>query len=255
MTAPVDPGLTQPPTSSSTQSGTTSPVSTSPPAEYRFGADSPEWMRGKTPAEVHVLAGQLADLAQRSLMTPTPQQPPAQPATLAPLAADDLVTGGHMQQYGQAVLEQTRNAVNPAIDMAASTNLSIVKRENAAIFAKYPSEVGNYLANLPKQQWTIDNLTQVVKFVQSNHLDEVVRERAEQLLASGDPAIRATGASQQQLPPAQPSPVDSLTPEQRTTLSRNGVTLKTVEDFCAKNGMDVKRWFELYGKSAIGDAT
>lgn len=257
MTAPVEAGLTQPPTSSSTLSGTTPPANTppSPPAEFRFGPEAEPWMQGKTAAEVNAIARELAELARRGIQQPPVQQQVPASQQLPALGADDLVTGAHIQQYGQQVIEQTRNAVNPAIEMAASTNLSIIQQEQAKVFAKYPNEVWHLLGNLPKQQWTIDNLRQVTRLVIANHLDDVVRERAEQLAGSGDPAIRATGASQQQLPTAQPSPVEQLTEGQRATLARNGVTLKTVEDFCLKNGMDVKRWFELYGKSAIGDAT
>lgn len=274
MTAP-QPGLTQPspaPTSpdSPTPSGTTS-LAASPP--LTFGADAPAWAQGKTPAELAPVLSQLASLAQQGVMAPAPAAPPAyqpqyqyqytppvnQPPALAP---DEYVTGQTLQQqaaqWQQGILQQTQQAVNPAIEMMAKTNLNLLKQQHAEVFKKYEPEVLAVLSNIPKSQWDIDTLGRAVKIVMSDHVDEIARDKARQMLDSQDPALRSTGANGYSTPPTTPapSPVAALTEAQRNALARNGVSLKTVEEFCAKQNppMAVDKWFKLYGATAVGDA-
>jgi hypothetical protein len=240
-----------------------------------FGDDAPEWARGKTPQELAPVLAQLADIATRAVTAPTPPQYQAQyqpqyqyqntpPINQAaqPIAPDEYVTGASLQQQGAAwqqhIAQQTAQAITPAIDMMAKTNLNLARQQHADVFRKYEPEVLAALANVPKTQWDIDTLGRVVKFVMSDHVDEIARDRARHMLESQDPALRSSGANGYTTPPTTPalSPTQGLTEPQRNTLARNGVTLKTVEEFCAKQNppMAVDKWFKLYGTTAVGDA-
>lgn len=257
-------GLTQPSTqtSPSTPPGTT-PPGTAPAAEFRFGPESEPWMQGKTPAEVTAQARQLAELAAKALhmqqpqpqyQQPVYQQPPQQPPAIDP---DEAVTGRTLMQQGQQVVQQAQqaawHAANPALEMAAGSNLEMVKGHFQTEFARYGPEIYTKLATLPKDRWTIDNLKTVVNLVRADHLEELVSERASRLAAE-QPALRSSGA---QPPPGSPNPTapdQALTDAQRATLRRHGLTPELVAEQAQKMGWTPAKWYEAYGKHAIGDA-
>lgn len=252
MTAP---STTSDPTPSSIPPGTTSPVAT----EFRFGPESEEWMRGKTPAEVTQIARQLAELAQRAVTQPQYQPPPQQmPAQEPSIGPDDYVTGKTVQDFGARFMNQAQQyaqqAVNPAIEMAASNNLDRIKGEFSKEFAKYGPEIFGYLSKVPKTDWSIDNLRRVVNLTRADHLDELANERAAQLAAQ-DPALRSSGAAGAPIP-AVSAPTTGLTDTQKDHLRRRGITPEMVADFCAKkgDGTTPQKWYEQFGKLAIGDA-
>lgn len=255
MTTPALDGLTQAPTPSSTPSGTTSP-NVSTPAEFRYGNDQPEYLRGKTPQEAAALLNQTVS----ALQTLATQQQPYQPQQVQapqPIDADNYVTGRDLQNqagyYQNLAATQAQQYANPAIEMGASLALDRIKDKYPDAFGKYKQEIYAELVKVPKVNWTIDNLGKVVKFVLADHIDELADARAAQI--AGDPALRSSGANGISTP-AQPSPLptDQLSAAQKATLERSGVSLKVVEEFCAKSGMPVSKWFERYAKSSVGDA-
>lgn len=266
MTAPtVDPGLTQPPpTPSPTPSGTSSPAAPPqpPPTEFRFGPEAEEWMRGKTPAEVSALARQLAQVAAQALQQPAYQQAPVPqpPAPPSPPAIDpnDLVTGRQLldaqSQVAQQIRDQAAALAAPAITMAAQASLDAIRSKYPKEFGKYGPEIYGQLTHVPRENWTIDNLDTVVNVVRSKHLPELIREGAEQLAASPEFATRATGASPTLPTGSSPSPATVLNDEQRASLARRGLTPEVIRDFCLKNNLSEQKWYERYGKNAVGDA-
>jgi hypothetical protein len=220
-------------------------------------------MQGKTPAEVTVLARQLADVAARSVQQPQYQQPPqpqyGQPQNQQP-APDpgDYVQYSALQNMGTQYLQQAgqlaQQYANPAIENMANMALDRVKERQQRAFAKYGPEIYPLLSRIPKTDWSIDNLTQAVDLVRSRHLDEEINDRAG-VLAAQDPALRSSGAPGSTAPTPS-NPADGLTDFQKDALRRRGLTPEVVAEFCAKKGGDMTpaKWYELYGKSAIGDA-
>jgi hypothetical protein len=256
MTAPNPPDST----SSSTPPGTLPPAAVEP---VRFGADAPEWARGKTPAELNATLEQLAALAQRGLTQPQaqpPQQSGYQPspytatqaAALMPPGPDDYVTGQHIQQYRDQVLQQAQGYANPAIEMAASGNLDRVKEKYSKEFAKYGPEIFGLISRIPKTDWSIDTLANAVKVTLAGHLDELVNDRVAQFQSSQDPALRSSGANGSTAPSTQALD-QGLTDAQKERLRRQGITEQVVADFAAKKGMTPQRWYETAGKHLIGE--
>jgi hypothetical protein len=213
-------------------------------------------MVGKTPAEVSALARQLAEVASRNLSAPTPQyqQPQFQPGPYTPPGPDDYLTGAHLQQAGQQYLQQAQQFAQPAYEMVASTNLEMVKGKYAKEFAKYGPEIMGTLSRVPKTDWSIDNISRVVKLALVDHLDDLANERAAQIASSQDSALRSTGANGSTIP-SQQAPDQGLTEQQRETLRRRGITPEAVRSFAAAKGMTEQQWFEKAGKYGIGDAT
>ena len=246
MTAPNPPDQT----SSSTLPGTPPPAP-APAAEYRFGADAEPWMQGKTPAEVNVLARQLAEMAQRAVTQPYQAPQPTAPQSYQPPAADDYVTGAHIQQAGQQFLQQAQSYANPAIEMAASANLEMVKNQYGKEFGKYGPEIYNMLARVPKTDWSIDNLKRVVKLALVDHIDDLANERAAQISAQ-DPALRSSGANGSTSPSTQALD-QGLTDAQKERLRRQGITESVVAEFAAKKGLTPQKWYETAGKHLIGE--
>jgi hypothetical protein len=213
-------------------------------------------MQGKTPAEVNVLARQLAEVAQRAVQQP--YQPPANPHSITgntvytPPGPDDYVTGQHIQQAGQQFLAQAQGFANPAIEMAASTNLEMVKGQYGKEFAKYGPEIYGMLARVPKTDWSIDNLKRVVKLALVDHMDDLVNDRVAQIQTTQDPALRSSGANGSTAPSTQALD-QGLTDAQKERLRRQGITEQVVADFAAKKGMTPAKWYETAGKHLIGE--
>lgn len=210
-------------------------------------------MRGLTEAEVNTKAERLAavamDAIQRQQVAPQQSQAPA----YTPPAADDYITGAALQQVGTQYLQQAQQMANPAIEMAASTNLEMVKQQYAKEFGKYGHEIMATLYRVPKTDWSIDNLRRVVKLSLVDHLDELANERAAQLTSSQDPALRSSGANGS-ITPSQ-APLDgALTDAQKETLRRRGITESVVESFARAKGQTPQQWYEKAGKYGIGDA-
>lgn len=264
MTAPTGDGLTQPQTQTSTPSGTTSTGPATAPApqqaEFRYGEEFPDYLRGRSPAEAAQLLQQAVGvLRQVAVNQPVYQQPapaaPSNPDTA--IGEDDFITGRHLQGLSQQFAQQTIGAVTPvvvqALDLAASSNLDRVREKRADVFARYGHEIYGHLASVPKTAWSIDNLERVVKLVQADHLEEVTRERAERLAASGDLSLRATGAGGLPMTNQAPTPWDSLTDAQRSRLSAKGLKPEVIRENCAKMGMDEAKWYARYAENSVGE--
>jgi hypothetical protein len=211
-------------------------------------------MQGKTPAEVTVMARQLAELAQRNLTAPTPtyQQAQPQPTAFQPPAPDDYVTGATLQTMGTQYLQQAQQYATPAFEMVASTNLEMVKGQYAKEFSKYGPEIYNMLARVPKTDWSIDNLKRLVKYSLVDHVNDLVNERVAEFQSSQDPALRSSGANGSTAPSTQALD-QGLTDAQKERLRRQGITEQVVADFAAKKGMTPQRWYETAGKHLIGE--
>ena len=263
---------------SSTPSGTTSPDASLTAAPERkpltFGQDAPQWAQGKTPEELGPTLAQLATLAERALVqtpvaNPQPvvtstqppqywQQPQYQPPPPPQQDPNDYVTAGQVNQMGQQYLQAAQQSAqqwaNPAIEMAAQTNLDVVRQRNQQYFAKYGPEILQNIAQVPKVAWSIDNLDRMVKLALVPHLDELASERAAQLAAQ-QPALRSTGASGVPSPNAAGDPATKLSEAQKLELRRHGLTPDLIAREAANMGMPLEKWYDRYAKHSVGDIT
>lgn len=240
----------------------TSPPSAPAPTEWRAGASAPEWARGKTAEEVLGLATQMAGALQQYVSAPTPS--PVAPApsptpTNVSFGNDDFVTGGQLSQWAQSTINsQVQPQIQAVTELSASLALDSVRRNNAVIFEKYGPEVYGYLGRIPKNQWTIDNLSEVVNIVRGRHVDEIAAEKAQRLVAEMGPTVRSGGG-------AGSVPLSSHTPEHsvksellpadyRAQMEKAGITDAVLDEFCRANDMTRADWFKAYGKTAITEA-
>jgi hypothetical protein len=246
MTAPVQPqsSPSDTPPASSTPPGTTAGA---PPADYRFGNDAsvPAWARGKTAAEVLGVAQTLVEsgLGER---TPAPAASPQRDA-FDGVQDDELLTGAQLRKIVANLPRDTR-----AVDLAASANVNIVRNDprNAALIAKYGHEFDNYVSRLPAEQRTVDNLQQVVKFVRSDHIDELVSEQVNQRISSMEPTLRSNGAATPPSPVAREHTLESdkIPPEWKARAQAAKITPETVRAFCATNGMSEADFYKQFDK-------
>lgn len=174
---------------------------------------------------------------------PSPQYDPDQP-----------ITFGQFQQLASQFAQQS---VAPQLQTMAQTSASIVyetvQREDGPTFQRYGPEINALLARVPRENWTIDTVRQVVRIVKADHLDELARERAAQLVNEQFPTLRSGGAPGTPISPSH-APADSILnnesiPESvRERMRQTGVTEQMARDFCAANGLTLKDYADMLTK-------
>lgn len=220
----------------------TPPASSTPPgttvgAPWRAPATAGKFA-GKTAEEVLGIAEALADMVQAG-GAPAAPAAPAAPS----FNDDDYLTGAQVKQ-----LLATRQPDTSGVELAASANVSIVRSQYAALFAKYGPEIDAMIARVPQNLRTIDNLAQCVKLVRSDHLDEIVAEESTRRASEMAPTFRSTGSG---APPAPASreyslESDKIDPEWKKRALANGVTESTVAEFCRGNDMTPEAFYKQF---------
>lgn len=258
MSAPVPPQTTEAPS--------TAPPGSEPPrdAQGRFTAwtapeTAPLWARGKTPEEILGIATQAVDNLSRFVTQPPNPAPVTAPAP-APTPSyqmnpDEYLTGADLMRAAPQLMSQyVGPQVQAGLAVAASTAVNIVRDRHRDVVDRYRPEFESMVANLPLEQRTVDNVEWIVKLVKANHLDELARERAQQLQAT-EPTMRSQGGAG--LGPANTStnPLDdaNIDAEWKAKAQQVGVTLDTIKEFCAKNGMTVDAYFKMLAPRTIGE--
>jgi hypothetical protein len=173
----------------------------------------------------------------------------AQPATPLPAIDDaDYITGAQLRQVLANVATQAQPALSQGVELGASANFAFVKQQHADIFRKYGPEVAQKLATVPKHMWTLDNLETVVKLVKVDHLDEIARESAQQLVNAMEPTIRSTGGGGSGPVPDREHSLESdkIPAEWKKRALAAGVTENTVREFCQANEMNVADFYKQF---------
>lgn len=182
-----------------------------------------------------------------------PVPAPAPPRTQQNLNPDDYVTGRDVQEYAQ---QWARESVNPQVEagvnLAADANLGLVRRERAKEFQRYGPEIQMHLARVPKSQWTLDNINRIVQYVRAEHLDEIVRDEAAQLMQTGGLTMRSDGSLAQGHVSTQPQDPMAQAPEEwRKKAADAGLTLEGIKDFARENGMTVDEFFAQMNRGNV----
>lgn len=237
-----DPVPTLPPTS-----GTPTPLSTPPgstagsgaPEAWRAPASSGRFA-GKSAEEVLGIAAALADIVQNGnggAPAPTPEP------VAFDVADDEYVSGAQFKR-----LMAERRPDNTAVDLAASANVGITQQRFAQDFAKYGPEINAMIARVPAGMRTLDNLAQVVKMVQADHLDEIVRERANTLASNMEPTLRSNGAAAPLAPVVRDQSLESdkIPADWKQRALKAGVTERVVEEFCRANDMSPEAFYKQF---------
>lgn len=229
----------------STPPGTPSPSPTAP-TEWRAPENAPSWARGKSASEILNIADGLVN----AFPSPTPPAPSAPTApTRAPsefdaIGDDDYITGAQFK-------DMVRRGAAPAADameLASSANLSIVRSQYARDFDKYGPEITAKLAQVPRNLWTLDNLSTVVRLVRSDHLDEIAHERATQLAADMAPTIRSGGSPSSSAPVVREHSLESekIPAAWKQRALSAGITERVVEEFCRANDITPETFYKQF---------
>ena len=232
-TPPSDPSNAPP---SSTPAGS---------AEFRFGAEAPEWARGKTANEVLNLATSMADTLQR-VQPPKPQAAPApqaQPVQMPytdewlvqPEKATQRVVGDMMTPMVQGLQSMTQQF--------ASTARMLAESKFGDEFRRYGPEIDTLMAEVPPENRTLENYAKVVTYVRGSHFEELAKEKAPSLLqgavgersgVGGVGGATASGVAFDKLPHG----VGEIA-------RQKGLTESMVRDFCKATGMKESDWMEM----------
>lgn len=200
-----------------------------------------------------------------------PQQPQQQPYTnqwgssqqapqqVAPAWKDeDFLTGRDIRQVApQMITDAVTPQFNTIYESLAQTNLDSVRRSNVAIFDKYGPEVYAYVAKLPVQSRTVDNLLTVVKLVKADHLDDLVSEGASRLAGEMTPTLRSNGSPSVPVASQEPKYTlqsDTIPQDWKDRAAKAGLTESAVDEFCRANDISREAFFSQFGTTAITEA-
>lgn len=127
--------------------------------------------------------------------------------------------------------------------MQAQTIRALAGQQYADDFKRWAPEIDTAMANVALEHRTLDNYEKVVQFVRGKHLNELIEERARQMMAAGGVGERSGGITGMLGTPAagQYDP-SKLTAGMAEVAKRQGLTEQMVQDFCKKNGWTVERW-------------
>lgn len=220
----------------------------------------PEWARGKTADEVLMLTKQLVEAGLGQPPVPQsvgPPQPmyntPAAPAPQATVADDDYLTGKDVRHLIQQAVEQAARQIAPQMqtstDLASSAALGVVRTIHKKDFDRYGPEIAAKLQTVPRHLWTLDNLETVVKLVRSDHIPELAREEAQQLVSQMEPTIRSSGGGSTPVPQTtigQSLDSEKISPEWKARAQKAGITEETVKEFCAGGEMTVEEFYKQF---------
>lgn len=206
---------------------------------------------------------------QQAAAQPQPQQPqrPATQAAPVPgetLADEDYINGAQLKRY---LAGQAPQYVQPQLQQLyaqnASTAISLVQQQFPDDFKRYGAEIHSRIALMPLEYRTVDNLVSQVKFVRSEHLDQLVEEKAEaraqEMRAQMASGLRSSGA-----PIGGPGPTDNgntagylqneVIPDKWKRLAEKvNLTESTLQDFCRQNDMTPEQFVELFKGNVMID--
>jgi hypothetical protein len=153
-----------------------------------------------------------------------------QPAQEAPknrfdldIPDDGLVEGRHVKQLFGALANQPPPVDWVARQQTLSLTVDAVKRAYPDDFKKWGSEIEREWSRLDQSYWNVDTLTQLVKLVRSNHIDELAAEQAQRLLDKSHPTIRSGSGGSVGVSQEQPSIFESGDPDLLASLRFAGI--------------------------------
>lgn len=236
----------------------------SPPSDptWRAPEGAPAWARGRTAEEILGIAQNLYSVAERfnqqgSVQPPPPSYQPPPSQAPQPILDDDFVTGRQVRELAEMRARELTAPLQQAIAQTSSTVLAIAQERNKDVFQKYGPEVHAYLANVPREQWTLDTVERVVKIVKADHLDEIAAEKARELAQSTIPTMRSgTNAGMGSSPSTQLLDRPDLPDAWKERARKAGLTEREFLEFCHASGITPEQYFKDFerGKSMMVSA-
>lgn len=232
------------------------------------GPGVPSWAEGRPLREVLSISGKLEDVVrtfnQQGQIPQPVQSRQAEPAPVpSAFGDDDYLTGRQVKEFAnQWATQSLAPQIEQVQRLAAQGTYAMARERHKDVFQKYGPEVDAALANIPPNQWTLQTLDRVVKFVQSEHLDELVetkaRERAQQLAQEmGSSGLRSSGAPGGGLLPNQNTQAQhtladpSIPAAWRDAAEKAGVTEGMIDGYCRATGTSRQDFFKQFASGAI----
>lgn len=171
-------------------------------------------------------------------------------------ADDDYLTGKQVRQFAEAERQRSQQPFDQLAQNTSGLALTLMQDRYKDQFKRYGPEIHAQLANVPRNQWTVDNIETVVNFVRGRHIEDEIRDRVAaertQILSNIPPTMRPTGGagSANQSPiPGSPSVQDESIPlAWRQRAEQAGLTDATVDEFCRANGQTREQFFKQFDK-------
>jgi AraC-like DNA-binding protein len=235
---------------SNSSAAPTSALSTPPSTpvaagDFRFGSEAPEWARGKSASEVLRMTEDMYGALQRV------QQPQAQaqPTPSAPSVAGQPTMQTWVNDPTAAARDVATSTFAPAFQSLAQQNAStlkfMIRQKYTKEFDRWGPEIETTLAGVPPERLTLDLLDQAVTLVQGRHVNELVAERARELMAQGgsgmerpdgSSAAGGAGVGNTRLS------LDNLPPAVSEAAKRVGLTTQHVIEHCRATGQTPEQW-------------
>lgn len=242
-----DPQLPLTPEPSSPAPGGT-PTAAPAPEPWKAGPDAPAWARGKTADEIM----RITDTLMQEVQQPAPAPPATAPTPGQPIDPNAYATGQDVLNAQSAAVQQ----FTPTLQRLAQQNAALTVRHVATdprfadVFQKYGPEVHAMIARVPVEQRTVDIVEGAAKLVKADHLEELSRERANQILQGMEPTIRPTGGG---ATPPSPTPdlslkSDKLPSDWRDRAAKVGLTERDLDEFCSGAGISREQFFQQFEK-------
>lgn len=180
---------------------------------------------------------------------PQPIATPVAPNAPQAPSPDDILTFGDFQRYGQ-------QAVAPTYQALAATNRALMQQRYPNEFARYGPQIDMLIATIPVESRSIDILENAIKIVRADHMDEIVQERAQAMVANMEPTLRSggggSGTATSPLPQNNPLDAEGVNPEWQRRAKEVGLTAETIRDYCKANGMSMDDYFKLLAPKSVG---
>lgn len=249
--------MPEPETAANTNGSTPSSPASAPTSgaePWKAGAHSR--FAGRSPEEILGIAEALASVAER-FNQPVPQ-PVEQPRNRFDfdIPDDQYVDGRQVKQ----ILTQFANQPAPvdyiARQQAIAQAIYTLKRDHAADFQKWGSEIQAEWNKLPQEYWNVDTLGQLIRIVRSNHVDEIAAEKAQRLRDESHPTIRSGSGGSGSVPNTQSNvfetgPQDLLARARQVGISNEAELHAACKELGGVTPEQYVAELEKYGRSAI----
>lgn len=200
-------------------------------------------------------------MIQQMQYRPEPTPPPQPTASSFDIDDGDYLTGRQFKQALQQVQQQAQpqqQYVNQALTSTANLARGLAEQRNPDVFKRWGNEVSQLLGRIPPELQTLDNIQLIVDTVRGRHVEELAQERAQTLAAQmQDPTMRSLGGAGSGSVPTttnQPQSIldnPSIPEAYRQRLKEQGLTDRSIHEFCSANGTTPEEFVKLFGNNVV----
>ena len=248
--------MTAPNTNANTAATTGEPSSSAAPTTPEpWKAGQHSRFAGRSPEEILGIAEAQAEmLAKFNQPIPAPPPPPQNRFDMD-LPDDEYIQGRDVKRILQQVQNQPMPNDPVARAQSAGALFMSIQQAHPDAFKRWGQEIRNEAAKLPIEHWNLDTLSQIVRIVRSNHVDELIAEKAQQLASEAHPTIRSGSGGSGGGPQTHDSVFETGDPTLLAHLRDQGIRNEAdLERACQGTGITPSQFieeFKKYGNGAV----